>query len=137
MRLDYDMARLGVITFSLFYLLVSSGVVLNLHFCKGKIVDIAAFSDVKSCCAKKKSCGKEDMPGKCCHDETVVIQFDQWQVQGSSITLDLQGVFVADVLSQYDLDLVAEPQTKELFYDLPPPKPRDLWKIYNRLIFYG
>ena len=53
-----------VIFFSIFYLISSSGISLNVHYCGGKIKHVSIINaNEKDCCGKKK------MSKKCCKDK--------------------------------------------------------------------
>lgn len=56
----------------MFYLTVTSGITMNLHYCGGKLKTVSIFSNnEKGCCgSKKKSKG-------CCKDKTTVIKVQE------------------------------------------------------------
>lgn len=58
-----------IILFSVFYLLVSTGTSLNIHYCGGKLRNITftSFSEKECCGGKMKSKG-------CCRNEKIVIK---------------------------------------------------------------
>lgn len=63
-----------IILFSVFYLLVSTGASLNIHYCGGKLRNISftSFSEKECCGGKMKSKG-------CCHNEKIVIKLKDKQ----------------------------------------------------------
>lgn len=58
------MKRHIAIFLAFFYLLFSTGLIVNAHFCGGKLSGISLFQTTKSCC-----CGKEMKKKKCCKEE--------------------------------------------------------------------
>lgn len=66
------MKKILIIVLSVFYLIIVSGITLNLHYCGGKFKHIALFdnADIDGCCgSKKKSKG-------CCKDKTTVVKVE-------------------------------------------------------------
>jgi len=67
---------------SLIYLTVTSGVVISMHYCMGKIADVEYAYRTNNKCDK---CGMENKQG-CCHTEYKIVKLsdDQQQVKASS-----------------------------------------------------
>ena len=71
------------ILFAMFYLIVTSGMALNIHYCGGKIKSISFFhkDNEKGCCGtKKKSKG-------CCKDKKSFIKLKDTYKAGDSVVL--------------------------------------------------
>lgn len=131
------MKRIFSTVFAIFFLLISAGITLNMHYCQGKLIEVAFKSDNHSgCCSEAKSC-HEEKSKKCCDDETVLIQFDEVQIPVYLPTLPLFDF--ANSLPQPSVD-----QSISLWQDsfiteedYPPPDPQPLWLLYQSLTFYG
>jgi hypothetical protein len=131
------MKRIAVIFFALFYLLVTTGLTLDVHYCGGKVVDIEVLGNADHCCSKvKTSCHKQEK-NKCCKDETVVVQLDQWQIVSSLSSLEVIPVVVANFLPSTQIRDLPTASLHQSFYDLPPPKQQPLWLLYHSLTYYG
>ena len=66
------MKKAFVAILAIIYLGITSGVVINLHYCMGKVASVKyGFVDKKVCSV----CGMESKHG-CCHDEYKVIKLD-------------------------------------------------------------
>ncbi len=77
------MKKSFIILFSFFYLTITSGITMNLHYCGGKLKTVSFFNkDVeKGCCgSKKKSKG-------CCKDKKSFHKVKGNQKSSSSVTL--------------------------------------------------
>ena len=88
-------------------LFVSSGVTLNLHYCKSELQKIALFTKpkscheaIKSCCGSKqqKACHRDDHDGNCCKNESQFVKYDQqYTVQQEANKMDTKLPLVAIV----------------------------------------
>ena len=125
------------IVFALFYLLVCTGLTLDVHYCQGKVVDIEMLGEPDHCCSKiKKSCEKEDN-SNCCNDETLLVQLDHWQIASSSSPLDFGPVRHQVIFKDYQIVTEDVSSDHHVFNDLPPPKAQPLWLLYQTFTFYG
>ena len=90
------MKKTFVFIFAFFYLGISCGFALDIHFCMGK------FSSMEFYHSKKAKCGKCGMNTKnsCCNDKVTVVKLTDNQ-QISSNTLQLTSSFALPVYS-YD-----------------------------------
>ncbi len=57
------------ISLAVVYLAISSGVVVNIHYCMGKVAEVALGHDTSDKCGK---CGMEN--DGCCHDDVKVVK---------------------------------------------------------------
>ncbi|MBK8501666.1 MAG: hypothetical protein IPL46_05370 [Saprospiraceae bacterium] len=126
--------QISTIILALFYLVISTGFTLNAHYCAGKMVDIQLFSQPEHCCSKAKSCHKD--ASKCCDDQSIVVQLDQWQLP-STLPLYQVDVIVAPTLTTTDsANVIQDQQEGPSSIVLPPPKSSDLWLLYHKLTLY-
>lgn len=63
------MKRIGLICLCVFYLVITTGVNLTIHFCGGQIKSVGFLQE-----EKKRCCGNKAMPVGCCQDEAVLVQ---------------------------------------------------------------
>ncbi len=62
------------------YLAISSGLVLQIHYCMGKAIGSSIqFAETGSATCSK--CGMENAKNKCCHDEVKIIKLQDAQKQ--------------------------------------------------------
>lgn len=124
------------IALSTYYLLVSLGILVNVHYCGGKVQSVEVYAPAKACCCPVAE-GK--MHG-CCGDESFFYQFDEEQVssQTPQETEVSSGVLTAIVPTFYTwVDaLLADPDISPAWAQ-PPPYPDPLWLRHCSLIFYG
>lgn len=100
------MKKFLLITLTLLYIGVSSGIALNLHYCMGKLADVEL--GLTSTCA---SCGKQNQPSGCCSTETQLIKL--------SVDQNVQLMTVAD-LTPATIELLSG-----LFYEFSAPNASD------------
>lgn len=75
------------------YFAVSSGVVVNFHYCMNRLASTELFATESKQCGK---CGMDLHKGKgCCHDEVKVIKMKDDQKVTASLTYDLSAPIVA------------------------------------------
>ena len=94
--------RLLALVLSLLVLLSSTGLSVDMHFCKGKLRSLNLIGDAKSCVEKARGCKKHDnkvvrkhCPIGCCSDKTVEVDAeDQVFHQETQTALDEQGAIV-------------------------------------------
>lgn len=65
------MKKLFAIVLGLIYLAVSSGIVVNMHYCMGKLADVSYNTQADSHCG---ICGMDD--SGCCHDDVKVVKLE-------------------------------------------------------------
>lgn len=131
------MRRFSILSFALFYLLVSSGLALNIHYCGGEMVDLKIFTEIEhECCAGETQCHQETTKS-CCDDETIVVQLDSWQVAGSNLTYDITLAAVLPSPQNFRETAWNNTRISSDLPDIPPAKPKDLWLLYQRLTYYG
>jgi hypothetical protein len=119
------MKRITIILFAFFYLTVTSGIAVNIHYCGGKIKTVSIFAKgdtEKGCCgSKKKSKG-------CCKDKKsfhkvkdnhkssncVVLKHNNFNLYQAPVPVQINYSFVKDV-EQFVLNYHAPP----VIYDNP------------------
>ncbi len=85
---------------ALFYVLSVMGVALSVHFCGGKLAEIAVFAKETSC-KYCKDTPAEKKPDNCCEDTQVVAKVDHSHQMSSSLTL--AQLFTVDLILPYPI----------------------------------
>jgi hypothetical protein len=73
--------KLLAISLAVVYLAISSGVVVNIHYCMGEIADVVLGHKSSDTCGK---CGMENQG--CCHDDVKVVKIQDAQSVATVIT---------------------------------------------------
>jgi len=114
-----SMKKAVIAILALLYIVTASGIVVNLHYCMGKLASVEYGIDTHETCGK---CGMKDAPG-CCETESKVVKVQdehQWAKAGMEIAQ------LSAVLPQFEIGLNTLLQGEEkysnpLYY--PPPDP--------------
>jgi hypothetical protein len=126
------MKKFIAISFAFIYLFLSTGLVINVHYCKEKIKSVSVYTAAESCCT-----GTCEMKHNCCKDKQFIVQLEP-QDKTIPVPPDLSVYY--NLVSE-EIDLVLIPNTTsdnivEFSYDLPPPKLL-LWKKNCSFLYYG
>jgi hypothetical protein len=102
--------------FSVFYLIMSCGLVLNVHYCMGHLSSIDPYLSISKKCGH---CGMED--GKCCHSESKVLKLstDQ-QVAGAGIDIASQPAVLHEPVADMLLSVQGMEMSFQPHYHSPP-----------------
>ena len=116
------------------YFSLSTGAMVNFHYCGGELESIKINSESQSCC-----CDTTEMTKGCCQDKEVVLGLD----------IDENTVFNAINISDYLFSFIYVNFSSEIFYQnetennqsvdykIPPPKLEPIWLINCSLTYYG
>lgn len=123
----YVVKKLLAIGFALIYLLVSSGILLEIHHCMGRIAD-SGFTWVANARQQDNTCGKCGMEksrtGKhCCKDEYKLVKLTIDQKQ-STVTFSLpapEAIIPATNWHNFDQPVLAGKPTLAYAAHAPPP----------------
>ncbi len=125
------MQKVTSILFTFFYLMLSIGVAINVHYCGGEVKDVAFFVDAESCCDDSNACD-------CCDNETFLIQNLQEGVVLQSDVFHFSPVKapleVNHAVSQMDKLEVGK---LAAFVEWASPPESDLWLKFCTLTYYG
>jgi hypothetical protein len=94
------MKKILAISLAFMYLAVSSGLVLQIHYCMGKAIGSTiqfAETDTHKC----GNCGMQNAKNKCCHDEVKIIKLQDLHKQ---VTADYQ--LQAPVILQQEFNFI-------------------------------
>jgi hypothetical protein len=120
---------------AVFYLVINAGFTLNAHYCAGKMVEIEVFSKPEQCCTKSQSCHQEDP--KCCDDESILVQLDEWQLPSTLPLYQVKVIFSQIIPTTTRVEFIDNQTELNASIEPPPPKATDLWLLYHKLTYYG
>lgn len=110
-----------------FYILIISGVTVNLHFCCGnlKTISFSSTSNESSCCKSKKT------TKGCCHDTTILIKVKEKYFGGDTIKIRLAQFDGIDLVSsQHYFYVFKILKSDEIVVDYHSPPPNYKTPIY-------
>lgn len=99
------MKRFLLVLFTLLYLGVTSGVVLDYHYCMGKLADVSVWHD-ETC----PTCGEKAQTHSCCSTETEFMKLSTDQETARTQTAAFTPIVIALLLDRIGLSLVYEPE---------------------------
>lgn len=111
------------------YFIVSTGFVVNVHYCMGKLSSIKIEQPAKKCCCKK--------PHKnCCKTEQQLVKLstnskyvDTWISEKINFEVaDLPQTFL------FSSSINSFPKSTNLFYNYPPPDKENKFALYHYCI---
>jgi hypothetical protein len=110
------------------YMTIASGVVVNVHYCMGRIASVEYGYDAHDLCGK---CGMSATKKGCCHTEYKLVKLqDEHRLAQAQVTfLELPAELPIQI-STFQLPVAGEEQYLALQYH-PPPDPR-LNHVYLR-----
>lgn len=129
------MKRIVTILFLVFYLMISFGLTIHLHYCGGQLESVLFFGNIKTCC-----CGVEKMNNSCCENQTIHYQLSEEQRLGQDIRIQSNpsiDLFVQALFSEFALSYKSEKNNSIIQFDLPPPKKQPTWLINCSLTYYA
>jgi len=128
------MKQIFSILISTYYLLVSTGIFINMHYCGGELESVSLLSEQKVCC-----CDSNQMASNCCSNKQFLLQFDIDQKITASNTLSFEQYKFIKIEKPELVDFeILEVELQNLFScDLPPPPKRAIWKTNCTYLFYG
>lgn len=128
------MKRILFILLSLFYLGVSSGIALSIHYCEGKVKYIDVIPGEEHQC-----CPEEDHSNSCCDDRVFFFKLDTEQITNQN-TRNLgkhpdqgmdDGVFI------FFHNEIADENRDYYNHKIPLLKIQPVWLMHCSLLFYG
>jgi hypothetical protein len=126
------MRKIAAIIIASLYLFLSTGLVINVHYCHDKVKSLSVFAEAEKCCSEL--C---EMENNCCHDRQFIIQLEPQDKMISAIAdLSISFIFLWSTKIHFEVPKIAEPQTNNFTFHLPPPK-NEIWKKNCSFLFYG
>lgn len=118
-----------ILIVAVFYLAVSSGLAMNIHYCMGKIASVTFGHEKDHSDGDCGKCGMDKTENHCCKDETQFIKLTDSQ-QTSKLSELLQTVIVSIPITETCLQLPQQGLTVEPYTDYFSPPPATLNKVY-------
>ncbi|MFM7711088.1 MAG: HYC_CC_PP family protein [Ferruginibacter sp.] len=125
------MKKVLLSVFTLFYLLVSTGFTVDLHYCMGHFVGVDFHNNENEACDR---CGMTEKNNGCCHDETAYFKLPQGH---TTLTQFHTPAFSADVImptiQQWPASINWPIISTHVFrlIDLPPPDGPPLFILHG------
>ena len=128
------MKRFLIILFASFYLLLTAGFTINIHYCLGEVESITPFIQADVCC-----CGTDEMPMDCCGDKQMVFQFspDDQLIKSEHSVFKAPLLETIEIASVRSLENEGHQKVIYKFYKSPPPEKVPIWLKYSNFTFYG
>ncbi len=128
------MSKRITILLSLFYLLISAGGFINIHYCSGQINHIELFGDSKHC-----GCNHHDQEAShCCEDKPVFIQFGTDQdITRNIVPVYNSSSFLLPGFTQLNFKSLQQEGSHFNANNLPPPSKQPIWLTKSSFLFYG
>jgi len=128
------MKHLNSLLISLVYLLVSSGAIVNLHYCGGELEGVHVNIETQSCC-----CGAVNLSSSCCEFEELILDIDIDEniapASNSLVKLISQVVLSSSARDFFgNPEIEEKPSANEM---LTPPKSEPIWLMNCTFTFYG
>jgi len=128
------MKKLAAILFSVFYLVATVGVAVNVHYCHGEIQSVEIFTGENSCC-----CGDKANTNTCCQIDSQLIQFENETASTSNFRLTIEEPVLELPFSPEHRGVPVYSSEFLPFYTeaeaFPPGLPA--WLKYCSLVYYG
>lgn len=135
------MKRITVILFSVFYLYISIGLAVNVHYCQGQVKDIwVILNQGSSCCDIGNNCCTEaETHEKCCDEQLFYFQIPSGQQQIKTNNTDY--IFDQSVLQEisyfsYNILNVRKEVVSDI-YSLQPPRKQSIRLLHCSFTYYG
>ncbi len=128
------MKKFITILFSGFYLMASVGIVVNVHYCGGKVKSIKILATSDSCC-----CVKKNVQSGCCDDKTYFFQLDKEdQINQNLRTLPESQLLTVMYPPSFTVGPVSiEEKNRYKKIKAPPPRNQALRLLHCSLTYYG
>ncbi len=138
------------LSLALWIMIISAGVVVDLHYCQNKIKNFALYTEAESChqsedvCPMhKKSCSMDDMQcnndndgeDNCCHNEKKIVKSKvKYTFDKSSIAKPFDFAVVHHTFVIDDSNVGGHNSIKPIYVDRPPPRDIDFQSLYQSYI---
>ncbi|MCG8699510.1 MAG: hypothetical protein MI922_15745 [Bacteroidales bacterium] len=129
------MKKVFTIAFTFFYLAVSVGVSVNMHYCHDRLVSVTVYADAKECCCTADFGIKKS----CCTYENIFVMLEESQQPVSSVKLISSKLLVSTVNIETEklkqLEIVTDVKLSPINYTQSTSPP--LWLLNSNFTFYG
>ncbi len=121
------------------YLILSLNITFNVHYCSDEFESLTFFADSNTCCCSTMDVTFCDIKGNCCENIQYNFLFDADEQIVKSISVPLNtfcSVEIIEILTDNPA-LNKNKKLKHLFYDLPHPPKKAIYKQNCSFLFYG
>ncbi|HLG40237.1 MAG TPA: hypothetical protein VI461_11235 [Chitinophagaceae bacterium] len=128
------MKKIAAFILALFYLTVSAGATLHLHYCMGKLIGSELVHNTSKKCGK---CGMEKSnDNECCKDELTQLKIENDQnIPGSGLqTLAVFPVDISGYMAETAADQLSS-SPKRVFQSQAPPSKNDIAVYIRNCVF--
>ncbi len=128
------MKKLVSIFVSIVYLVLSTGVLINMHYCQGKIESISIITNASKCC-----CVSMDYDDGCCSNEQLLVQLDidEQLIANSPLFSEVFKSVETDNFSEQVFFVDSVEEENYSYGDLSPPPKIPIWKTNCTFLLYG
>lgn len=129
------MKKTFLIFFTFLYVLLSTGLQLQLYFCQDKLTNLSVIEKEDTCCEKERAPACEDDEKDCCDFSKVDLSIDESHQPVKKLKLDSytkSNKDIAPLLFIFNKNM-EEPITSNTFHGSPDP----LYLLNCSLTFYG
>ncbi len=128
------MKKFAAILFSFFYLAITIGIAVNIHYCQGELESIQLLAEQETWYS-----GDDAKSSTCCNDNSLIVQFENEQTLTSNFHVGFdQPVIELQITAQSNKDL--DNIDKGVLFlkndNLSPPEP-PVWLLNCSFVFYG
>lgn len=158
MRKNHIIHRSLALFFALWIMIISAGIVVDLHYCQNKIKNFAIYTEAESChtggdvcplhkndnCKMhNKSCSKDNMQcnsddsgeDNCCHNEKKVIKSKvKYTFDRPAIAKTIDFAVVENTYLIHECNLSFHRSLQCIYVDRPPPTDIDFQALYQSYI---
>ncbi len=130
-----NMKRSVTIVFLSFYVLISLGLTINLHYCGGQLESLDLFGNTESCC-----CGGETMNKSCCENQFLYFEISDEQRVSQDYRILTIPSFDLNIQPAIDITLLnneIELDFQRLENNSSPPYKNPFWILNCSLIYYA
>jgi hypothetical protein len=129
------MKKAIAIILSSFYLLLSIGATVDVHYCGGKVSSVKVYASSHDCCCAKVS--KSEMMD-CCKDESTLVQLDGEQFQPSNSTIEVDFItLLSSINNNFQCIELSHDENEFETHNLPPPSNVRKYITNVSLTYYG
>ena len=139
--IKHFMKRLLSILLMVFYLFLTAGVPITVHYCHGQIEEIKILAKSTDCCEKesqKSHCCMNEDPIKCCSYEHLIfhLDIDEEVISCTPVVKVKISSLNFNFAEESDAGVLVEDDSYH-FTDLPPPIFTPIWLLNCNFSFYG
>ncbi len=123
-----------ILLFCTFYLIVSSGFAIHMHYCGGAIKEISFFQPIdESAC-----CGSDMEEDGCCHDKTTFVKVKEKQLDSQTLQVKFDSKSLSEPALIFPIvsKEIQDFSTQEIpaNYHSPPKKTKTPVYLFNRVL---